>query len=130
MATGEAFNKPSVVVIKRSQWVRGNKLGLSKLLQVKGQSCDGTLRMCCLGFWCKAAGLTDEDIRGHGSPGDTDKLLEGLTYMSGQYESVFDTDFTDDMIDINDDSEIGEATREQKLTELANSIGVELVFED
>ena len=116
--------KPTKVVIKRSLWVRGNKMGLgaSRLLQNKASLChpSDTPRMCCLGFYCKAAGVPESDMLGEPVPECLPYDVPGLGSASVVSNFVY----------TNDNGNISEKERERLLKLTATSIGVEFVFED
>ena len=64
------------LTIDRERWLRGEGSTNSKLLRLS----DG--KMCCLGFYCIALGLSQEQIREVNSPiGVADKLLAKGIWM-------------------------------------------------
>lgn len=125
--------------IKRSNWVRGDKGGKSRLLNDQGN-------MCCLGFFSVACGLSKSDIDDVGepneitpSPENTDKLPGWLVKLECDYNEdendagyiyFVDEPDTEKLININDDSELSENTREFKIKEIFKSHDIDVEFED
>ena len=122
------LKKPKVVTIRRSKWVHGGnryKVGSTALLQAEPQRAmgSGVARMCCLGFYCKAAGLASNEIRGVLSPRDAGDV-PGLS-RNGQ-----DLKICSEMIAVNDSTLLDMNVREERLTKLASRLGVKFVFKD
>ena len=134
MSSSTELVKPERVVIKRSKWVGGEceaSFGWAMLLQPPDavmRGVDNEARMCCMGFYCKAAGMSDEQIHGHYSPYTTGFLVPSLVDLVNG--DLVDTEVCVKMQKVNDDHSVPDTAREQQLIELAASIGVEFVFED
>ena len=141
--------KPKKVVVKRSQWVRGTGNTLFKTNDELGplgetmlrqradhprSSKDGFQRMCCLGFYCLAAGLDADFITCIESP-HTLRVDEGPVFVPGLISEIIDgvaylTPACSSAISVNDSEDLDDAARESRLTEIMKKIGVEMVFED
>jgi hypothetical protein len=95
-------------------------------------------KMCCLGFICKQAGLSDDDIQDVGYPstlwdysirrkrvqtGPIPDLLK--PFISGHSDATL---LASDLARINDSTEIDDAEREARLIERAAKDGFEFVF--
>lgn len=65
--------KLETLVIDRTKWARGFKAG--SLLDLSG-------KMCCLGFYAKACGNTDDQIIGRGMPEQRDFDVARQTWSS------------------------------------------------
>ena len=117
------------VVVKRSEWIRGEGEIKSYLLR----SADN--KKCCLGFAALACGLSPDDIAARKAPHWVDSAR--LSCMSG--ENVF-LALTDDYIlpspvasqlmEVNDDRTRNDTDRERKITELGAGIGLFFEFVD
>ena len=111
------------LTIKRSKWAHaagsGSALGIGPLLQADGS-------MCCLGFACLAAGIEPVDIAHVDYPGD---LGVPIPLLSRCVEgAVYNTRLAEAAVEINDNSDIDNATREVALRKLFASKGVRLRF--
>ncbi len=84
-------------------------------------------KMCCLGFASRqAGGCSVQEIKDMGLPADTERDIKGLT--ESEHGRIFDSDFSKDAADINDDKEINRKERERKLKKLAKENGFNFVF--
>jgi len=125
------------LTINRSRWVRGNKGGMSSLLNEQDN-------MCCLGFACRKLGLTREAIDDRPAPDDIasddaisdtrfnyllDKLspLVRVTRSTGQ-RKMTNRAATDAAMEINDDTLISEEEREKKLIPILKKLGFAVKF--
>jgi hypothetical protein len=106
------------LVIDRSKWLRGEG-DKSALLRAS----DG--KMCCLGFYCLAVGLTENQIRNKGFPqylyDNPLEKTEGKWLVDGGMDVIFLTDY-------NDSGALPEKVREEKLTEIFATHGVTVKF--
>lgn len=98
------------VVVDRKTWLRGEGSYSSFLLRPN----DG--KMCCLGFACKALGLRDHEIELVGEPCelDWDHPLRRADVKS--------------LVVANDDTDITDDTREARLIEDGQRIGLNFSF--
>lgn len=117
-----SFTKLTVV---REQWDRG---GDGRLFSEKG--------LCCLGFAGRAQGYTDEQMSGLGCPEDLlvdhgKNLWEDTPFLRehDDFDKFVDSKLTCDAMAINDNSQIDDQVREEQLTKLFASHGIELEFE-
>lgn len=119
------------LVIDRTKWYRGHGSSGSALVR----SADHL--MCCLGFCALQRGFTKDELLEIGTPGEIvsvgrwqeDALwrVRGLvdTYDEG---GIYETDVCDRLVDVNDDEDLSEPTRERRITELFAEIGVAVTF--
>ena len=107
--------------IKRSKWARGGKNGGSSLLNRE----EGT--MCCLGFFGKKNGATDEEIVGWGMPttaviyGAPKGAFPGIVRRNN--DECMMTQVGEKCIEVNDRGDISDDVRESRLTKLFAKIG-------
>lgn len=113
------------LVIDRARWLRGNKD--SKMLS------NG--KMCCLGFYAlqidcvKALDILEEgDPSGCNLPKDS--MLVKRIHNGTERYMIQNTLFTDKAINLNDEEEISDETREALLISLFAQNGIELSFVD
>lgn len=105
------------VTVRRSQWLRGSND--SKLYRSSDR------RMCCLGFACKAAGLSTGDILNKRTPNDIQhhlpKTLEKLADGENTNVCLY-------LMDINDERDVSAAKRESQLKKLGKTAGLRFKF--
>ncbi len=119
------------VIVDRQNWYRGYDHGCSRLLITQLEEAVG--KMCCLGFVCLAMGCTKEDIENMPSPhGLSRPAIEKISnlvipnkHRSGGYEN---NEEVNEMIDVNDDSDINDTEREGKLINIGKRIGLDMSF--
>lgn len=115
--------------VNRKTWNRGRGGETSALLNERG--------MCCLGFAALACGYLEKDIDGVAHPED---LVTNIKDNNGDSPNIwFDGLLTDDeiapsdiglsIINTNDNVEIDDQRREEKLAELFAQLGVKVNFE-
>lgn len=115
------------LIIDRSRWLRGNAENSSLLDPSSGH-------MCCLGFLAKACGASDEVIEEAPGPAEvpTDvKWPVGLVYQNPAVDEKlwWNTEVGKKLMNVNDDEGLNEMIREEKITNLFFSIGIEVEFE-
>jgi hypothetical protein len=104
------------LVIDRSKWLRGEGQDESYLLRKK----DG--KMCCLGFYGLACGLTEEDILMKGTPEEVEVFWgPGSWLVSGIMDA-------NELMSINDGRHRSAKERELKIAALFSKHGVEVEF--
>lgn len=120
------------LVIDKSKWLRGGNLGItgSWLLEPDctddfGEETVGTGMMCCLGFYCRDQGLTEDDIRGYAAPSDLDVDTDPIDAL---VELGVDTDICEELMEVNDDDLITDEKRQRELRKLFKKIGVKVSF--
>ena len=112
--------------VKRSEWLRGEGSNESGLL------CNG--RLCCLGFYSRALGFSDLDLREATAPSMLidnlgvkfdSKLLENdrLLYGVDTKESTY-------LMTVNDNPDLEDQKREEILTQKFAELGIEVEFVD
>lgn len=119
------------LVIERDKWLRGDQvaLGGSYLLRKS----DG--KMCCLGFYCKAKGVAEKDIRGISTPSGLYQLRdESLPELLELPDDIVDdehraknNDICDELMDVND-RKMDEKEREKDIIRLFSKINVDVEF--
>jgi hypothetical protein len=138
--------------IDRAKWLHGKAIlspaGDSKIVtEASSLLHPDTGCMCCLGFFGLAIGLTRDQIRGMGEPSEIelnhDQTSPWPTELVGVFEGddegyayirARDTRVCSDLIEANDESEIGQdlatfrADKETAIAKLFASIGYEAVF--
>ena len=107
--------------VDRSKWFRGQGERNSRLLTDSG-------KMCCLGFYSQACGITDDEMRCISSPGSLNRRPSGFECLVTG--SKVNTDICIGLMMTNDDVSIGDRAREERLTRLLAAIGVEVEFVD
>lgn len=118
------------LVIKRSEWARGERVGLSNILL----GADGM--KCCLGFFALSCGIPKKDIDQKSCPADviSKKWPEWLVKNRGKplalhlFKGQTDTAISVQLISINDDKSLMWNTREAKLRKLFAEQGVDVTF--
>lgn len=116
----QTIQAPKVVVVRRSEWLRGKGANVSCLLD------PNTSKMCCLGFLAIEAGFGTNDIRNQKEPNDLPNLIEGLTLADKN--SVVCTAICTNLMVINDDIELEEKERESQIIAKGKEIGVNFEF--
>jgi hypothetical protein len=129
------------LTIVRSMWIRGGGQD-SKLLREEDN------KRCCLGFLAAACGLIDEAIREVAEPGNvsmtaTDAASEEWTMHIATivddpdeegYEDgplvVQQLDLAERLIAVNDDAQLSEEDREDRIARLMSVAGVEVEYVD
>jgi len=125
----KVFKDLTKFTVKRSDWLRGKGSDESGLLL------DG--KMCCLGFYAKAQGFSDEELKEATSPGDLvcntlcDPKSRLIDYRS-QYGTMRHCDSVEGVVlmTTNDDQYILDEVREKSLKEDFLKLGVEVEFVD
>lgn len=115
------------VIIDRSKWNRAipeveyrQQFGLAALLNDDGN-------MCCLGFVCKALGLSDEQIVNKAYPQSTSLEIPQLTeFRDVSYPK--DTTLSCTAAAINDSPSIPSKKKEERLKELFLEQDIKLTF--
>lgn len=120
---------PMTFTVHRPDWYRGQGNKNSRLRRE-----DGT--MCCLGFYCLATGVAEEDLKDVPFPSHIDHNAsnDSLCWLQEQEEttgSVFEGDDYEHIIGgINDATEQTEEWREAQLTAQFAKHGITVIFTD
>jgi hypothetical protein len=119
------------LVIDRSKWLRGEGGTQSYLMR----RYDG--KMCCLGFYCLACGLTERQIIDIQSPNtlmigmnfDRPNLLKDThgSWLIHTHDTAI-SKVAADLMDLNDDQRLSEHKREQAITEIFARHDVTVTF--
>ena len=127
MATKISPAKPLLkFTVKRSRWRRGGT-GQTSLL-IPGSA------MCCLGFYCRQAGLSSKAIYDQPMPSAALADVHGLHRISPKLTRYngrrgwYDTQLCWDVADANDDSKLDQTMREAKLKKLFEKAGITVKF--
>jgi hypothetical protein len=109
------------LTIERDKWQRG-EVG-AKLLSPE------TGKMCCLGFYCLAIGMTPEQIVGQGTPWCVSESLppEGQ-WLVGRLRGMGNVRNADPLMLTNDKLSTSEHEREKELAKEFAEHGVEVEF--
>ncbi len=118
------------LVINRSMWLRGASDGVSSLLRRSDN------KMCCLGFYAKACGMSDGNIASYSTPDDLPSPLrahfKSISPWTFKNEGACNSIATLDLIDANDSTSYGltEHCREDRIAKIFADHGVEVEFVD
>jgi len=112
--------KKRVLTIDRKKWARGGKEP-AYLLSGKG-------KMCCLGFDARACGLSKERILMQMEPCEIEVSPDEKHYITKRLISVINgygnnSKLIDDLMSLNDNPDIGDSEREERLTPLLKKLG-------
>lgn len=133
------------VIVDRKRWYRGLLPDHSALIVDPGGAQYGVSKkyadhMCCLGFACIAAGLSEDDILGTRTPADVfdDEpnpiVPDGLSKLvlpygtSGSVVRWTDSAICISLMDINDNRDISEKFRENRIKDLGKQVGLDFEF--
>lgn len=131
-AVNEAGEK--VFTISRLKWLRGKyspDLSRTALCASSGER-------CCIGHCLTAHGIPDDLLRGKGEPCESGSAVRNVPWLVEHRESVFEDDMIDwansiaagELMQINDDWEITDSEREEKITAVFRAHGYLPVFVD
>ena len=115
--------------IDRSRWINGAVA--ARMRNPLTQLYDSNHgRYCCLGLILEQCGYRKSELDGVGTPEKVDDQSMVPAWMTKKnlYGDWLDTDAVREMVNVNDTQNLTEAERERRLTELAQSAGVELRF--
>ncbi len=112
--------------IDRSKWIRGEGWHNTCLYRPKDD------KLCCLGFFSLACGLTKEDIANKKAPRDIEDKLHLYPDWALEVDLYDQGTFLNYIIDVNDELSkyISEEDREKELTNLFSNLGIEVEFID
>lgn len=115
------------LIIKRSEWLRGEGASKSYLLR------DDDGMKCCLGFYSLACGLTEEQIRNKDTVAALQletacALPETLMWLIGG--ARWNSEVAISLMDVNDDETKSDVEREAFIIEEFAKHGVTVRFED
>ena len=108
------------VCISRRLWGRGKSGGHLRRPALEPDAG----KQCCLGFICKAYGLTNADIEGHGLPRG---LLTQALYKLPRW--LYDSSHTVEALSsVNDDDDHSDVHRESEIVRLCLPHNVRIIF--
>ena len=122
-------NKISSFVVKEDSWLRGKGSWNSRLYDLRSGE------KCCLGFLANACGLSNAAIVDIKSPGaqklknNFDKFPKELIDSSENISGTYDAFITIQIMEINDNEDISDEERKEKLKNLFTSINIDIKFE-
>ena len=105
------------VVVKKRRWLRGEGNDASYLFRPKDR------KMCCIGFLAKRLGCSTKEIYGKTAL-DLLSSVPAMTFEA-QYSGALH-----DAYEINDDEDINDQERTQRLREIGKAMGVKFVFSE
>ena len=121
------MKKSTEFTVSRATWLRGDA-NKSALLDAEGH-------MCCMGFYAESCGVTRDSMHEVGSIRDI--AFEDLALRALEMNVVFggrsmysEIPADENVYNINDRSDIDDATREGMLTEVLAARGVTVHFVD
>jgi hypothetical protein len=118
------------VRVNRKRWLRAKKQKEEIFSSYLYRPCDG--KMCCLGFACRAVGMSVKDIHGQLRPGNVGDQLRATSLRGLVNPKTTDNDsrVAQRMMDLNDALPKGmtPTARERKLRELGKKAGIRFVF--
>jgi hypothetical protein len=111
--------------IDRKRWYRGMNFG-SALLKQNG-------KMCCLGFYAKACGLPNKMLCDVETPADVMECAVYLDHCNTEWATKLvkresDTDTTQRIVYVNDDTTLTDTIREKRLIALFKRINIAVKF--
>jgi hypothetical protein len=112
--------------INRAEWLRGEGGSDSALLRERDN------KKCCLGFFAKALGATDDDIRDIAEPGESSTCAPWPAWVLTEDDdgSMVSSDAISALIQINDGQKLLERDREERIAAIFARHGVEVTFVD
>lgn len=120
------LQKPKDVVVSRKKWLRGEGEGFLFRSDDK--------KMCCLGFMCKAAGATEQDMENLSVPSELyeRKQIEAGFCLKDSTNLDFscNDDWIFEAVNYNDRSDITRDEREKHLKRVFNQQGISVKFVD
>lgn len=122
--------------VKRKRWLRGKGSDESRLLT-------NSNKMCCLGFYARACGLSTKQIKDQSSPENAAFIYtysDDDYYASPEKDKVWktklinkygrDTATCSSLMETNDDEDMKDSVREKKIKSLFKKLGITVKFED
>lgn len=119
------------LVIDRVKWYRGKGGHGSALLRAKDHL------MCCLGFCLLQRGFSSDELLEVGTPGEMPCVNRAhpdafpkVAGLVDEYDEggTYETETCEALVDVNDDPNIDDATREKRITKLFAEIGITVQF--
>lgn len=108
------------LVIDRRKWLRGEGSDVSKLMR----GSDG--KMCCLGFYCRMLGFSEDEMLWCADPQDLrDRTMADDAKLGWL---LWGRDIVNELIEANDHLHLYETEREAKIACLFAEQGVEVRF--
>ena len=131
----EKYKLPKVLVLDYRKWVCGGDSGIKRLKEKRAKPTQRTVLgkglsallnedgyMCCLGQFCKQAGVDRKLMYKAAFPSEVEVIIEELSGTDKGYDS----DFSKNAAEINDDGEITVIQKVRKLKDLCRDIDREL----
>lgn len=124
--------KKDYLIIDRAKWRIGGE-GIHKTGEGNTALLNDEGFMCCLGFRCEQMGIPKKDLLGAVTPDslselyDIPDLIEKVGSYDG-YDAYDDTPFTQEAVNINDNTDLSPEEREKAITKHFKKIGVIVEF--
>lgn len=112
---------PKEFTVERSRWLRGEGSDASRLLRSEDHL------MCCVGFFCKAMGFTDDELL---EMSTLNALLTNHQQERNEEKIYLIDPFQGTAYMINDDLILHDGDREDSLTEEFKGLGIRVTFVD
>jgi hypothetical protein len=116
------------LIIKRARWLRGSP-GETRFSFLRHPDND---KQCCLGFYARQCGIATKAIRGIATPdniwGDDERRKVQRLFLADTISSL--NEITDDLMAVNDDSNITAKKRESQIRKLFRKLKVRVRFID
>lgn len=110
------------VIIKEKKWLTGTFLKSKKGKDVDSMLYNaGVKRMCCMGFFVQACGVSKHDMADNSIPSNLP-----VKCHTSLIDDIIELEL--DIAEINDSEQITNAERKAKLLPIFKKIGVDLVF--
>jgi len=107
--------------VHKSRWLRGEGADESCLYRVPDA------KMCCLGFYCLAKGIQEDNLYGRAAPQNImDVLARSKVKELMDYSLLMPSAVCNDIMKTNDDEELTDAERIADLKILFAKLGVEM----
>lgn len=115
---------PTTFTVARTTWIRGTGVRFSRLYRHE----DGM--SCCLGFYCRAAGIALEDLDDLTRPSNLPVELYGVLPEWLTVPGRLGVTPVGEIMRVNDDPKLSDAEREAQLTALFAAQGITVVFDE
>jgi len=108
------------LIIDRSRWLRGESE--SYLFRPRDN------KMCCLGFYGKACGLSEEQMSHQAFPSEVEGYMTKAPWLAKGADEL--RSVSDFLMLANDSKSLSESDREKKIADIFAQHGVEVEFID
>lgn len=111
------------LMIDRCRWLRGEGMDASYLLR------ENDLKMCCIGFYAVATGISDKELLGRKNPSEVKSWHPSQKWLT-EYPNSSDEELVDwdKLIKANDNVSLPEDQREVLIKEIFAKHSVQVEF--